>query len=292
MSQIISQPTSKSHIRVHASGIAALVGQHPYVKQHQAFEELWKKVSPSTYFTALRRHSRESDEERFDRLCSQHASVHVALNHTTQTGNAAASHDVTNILTEAESLVETEFLTSEDIRCIKDHMKKNAFTTYGISKERSVLDILQDELNLKLVQDEKVYAKEFQTKGNVVWRLIGKVDATTEDGKMVIEVKNRVRKLFFKMTEYERIQVECYMRLLNGIEKALLVESIRENEKTTLNIIPVDPDETLWEECIQRAHALIDFLVHVVNDETAQDKYLISKRPSAYLKAQCRGGVQ
>ena len=75
-----------------------------------------------------------------------------------------------------------------------------------------------------------MYTKERRCDDYVIV-LRGKVDghSTGEDGEgTVIESKNRTKKLFMELREYERVQLECYM--LTGYNKALLTEHYNETE--------------------------------------------------------------
>ena len=80
------------------------------------------------------------------------------------------------------------------------------------------------------------------------WIIGGRVDGMIEDDTL-IEIKNRIYKLFYRLRDYEKIQIYAYLYIL-GITKAKLVENIArkttndqgeeiEDEKDT-NIIEID----------------------------------------------------
>ena len=68
------------------------------------------------------------------------------------------------------------------------------------------------------------------------------------------EIKNRVYKLFYKLRDYEKIQIYAYLYIL-GITKAKLVESIvrkeeGEEDKKDTNIIEFDFSIPYWQKTI------------------------------------------
>ena len=60
---------------------------------------------------------------------------------------------------------------------------------------------------------DKFFKKDlFKTKNNI-WSLGGRIDGINEE-KTLIEIKNRVRRLFYKLRDYEKVQVFAYMYIL------------------------------------------------------------------------------
>ena len=66
-----------------------------------------------------------------------------------------------------------------------------------------------------------MYTRELYRCDDYCILLKGKVDGIA--GDTVVETKNRTRRLFKELREYERVQLECYM-YLTGYQKAILTE--------------------------------------------------------------------
>ena len=100
----------------------------------------------------------------------------------------------------------------------------------------------------------KFFKKElFQTKHNV-WSIGGKIDGiilNPDDSKILVEVKNRVSKLFYNVRDYEKVQVLTYMNIL-GLNNAKLVESLKKDADCNINIIDIEFDSVFWEIEIER----------------------------------------
>lgn len=269
---------------LHASSFAAFVGENPYERQTDAFEKVWSRCSPDTYRAALDRNHKVSRDDKVHRLKtivsdSFHMAQHLAsAEKMTSTGVAKANEELQGSIPKE--------LEPEDAKILGEELKKQLFTSYGTTKEKSVLDVLKKDMEMDIAPEEDItFSKTFETPDGVPWKLVGKIDARTTNGEILIEVKNRVRRLFMTAPKYERIQVECYLRLVESAQKAFLVECLRQDDvPLTLNIIPIEKDDALWESLLARAHATLGILKKMIDDEDFQDKYMQSKRPSMLLR--------
>ena len=272
-------------IKLYASSFAGFIGKNPYVKQHEVFEKTWQKFSPDTYFAAVKRNHHVTDQECLQSLRHTIPEVEVAL-HSAESSTVTTS--ATLVAENQHALTEelTVDLTSHEKKLVCDEIRKQLFTRYGTAKERSVVSILEKEMGMAFAKgiEHVTYTKTYMTANGTPWTLAGKIDALTTDAKTILEVKNRVKRLFMHATDYERIQVECYLRMVGTAQNALLVEAFSVNGTTTLNIIPVDRDDVCWSEWHRTAEMYIDYLNRLVQTPGLQDSYFQSKRPTAFLR--------
>lgn len=275
-------------ICIHASACAAFLGKHPYTKHHEAFEKVWERASPETFRAAMARHGRRTARQELERLKTTTPEIGQALEMAARIGNVAteatAVTDATSMLT---ADIDALGLSSQEAVLVKDEIRKELFTTYGTTKEDSVIELLRREMEMDVREDTRLHSAIFTTPGGTTWKLVGRIDGCTADGSTLIEVKNRMRRLFMILPEYERIQVECYLRMIESAKNAMVVESFRvhDEQTTTLNIIPVSRSDDLWSDCLARAHVLVDYLTALIADESMQDLYIASSRPNAILRA-------
>jgi hypothetical protein len=66
-----------------------------------------------------------------------------------------------------------------------------------------------------------------------------------DGSRTLVEIKNRTRRLFKSLCEYENVQVQVYLHML-GLTKAKLIEQYN----STTNTIEVDRDEEMWANVI------------------------------------------
>ena len=273
-------------IKLYASSFAGFVGKNPYVKQHEVFESTWEKYSPETYHAALERNGRTTDQQCLESLRKSIPEVEVVLHAAESSINTSAIHVMENRQTLVDE-VPPDVVSSHEKKLVDQEIRKQLYTRYGTARERSVVDMLVKDMGMTFAKGIEyiTYSKTYLTANNTEWRLSGKIDALTEDATTIIEIKNRVKRLFMHATIYERIQVECYLRLIETAERAFLVEALTsDGTGTTLNIIPIDKDDHLWGPLFRAAEMYVDYLHEMVDTPSLQDAYFQSKTPSAFLR--------
>jgi hypothetical protein len=119
------------------------------------------------------------------------------------------------------------------------------------------------------------------------WYIGGKIDAINTDRTILIEIKNRVNRLFKRLPSYEMVQVQMYLQLLN-LDKAVLVECMKTKNDNVMqedvNVISVNKDIVLWEmEIFPKLEGFVDFIIRILRDHKLQNKFLISKRRSSIV---------
>ena len=176
---------------------------------------------------------------------------------------------------------------------VDDAIRKTTYTTYGNAQESKVFDYIRGTLGIDVVEDPSFYKSQAgvieNEYGTFPWFIGGKIDGITKDRKTLVEIKNRVNRLFRIIPQYESIQVQMYLQLL-GLDKAILVECLKTKERSVLhedvNVISVNRDSVNWESDIApRLEGFVDFVIRLIHDEELQNKYLKSKRRSAIVSS-------
>jgi hypothetical protein len=181
------------------------------------------------------------------------------------------------------------YISHEFYGVVDDAIRKTTYTTYGNAQESKVFDYVRGTLGIDVVEDPSFYKSQAgvieNEYGSFPWFIGGKIDGITKDRKTLVEIKNRVNRLFRIIPQYESIQVQMYLQLL-GLEKAILVECLKTKEHSVLhedvNVISVNRNSANWEADIApRLEGFVDFVIKLIHDEELQNKYLKSKRRSA-----------
>jgi len=250
-------------IHVHASTLAGLVGRHPHVKQYEAFETLWSRVDACTFIEAHVRNNLQTPAQRkHERSANVVEIVHAAIISGGRTYTSLASN------------VDPE--TRRDVQ-------EAIFTRHGIDRESEVLSTVRRITNLDIVRDNAYRKKYIGTLRDGTSHVFigGRVDGLTRCGRVIVEVKSRVHKLFMSPLEYERIQVQAYLALFPRASHAILAESMAES---AINIMKIERDDALWTELVAQTMRLLNCLMHMVRDRDLQDSYLRSKQRRAFLQ--------
>jgi len=149
-------------------------------------------------------------------------------------------------------------------------------TTFGIRHENSAI-AEYEKLTGNTVQIMTRYVTKalYNTK-NVRWSVGGKIDGFVADASAdasigsIIEVKNRVNRLFYKLRDYEKIQTYTYMHI-HDVTKAKLVECLKEQGEIIINVIDVEYDEEFWKTSIDsKIRAFIKRFDKLMKNEKAK----------------------
>jgi len=272
---------------LYASQVAAAIGCNRHKKINDAMDLMWERLAPESYYAALRRNGVESEAERIDKLLSTDERARVVLE-TSMLTCATSSDVATKYDSVARKIDSFDSLSENDRKLIDSAVKRNLYTNYGTASEHHALVKVRETLGINAHPDPGFYKDKIgEVAGGTVdvW-IGGKIDAITEDRSLVIEIKNRIRRLFYKVPFYEIVQLQCYLHLLD-VSRGAVVECLTTAPETsTINVVPVRRDRELWNETIvPKAIAFAATFVDLINSTTTQDDYLRSSKPAAFLQA-------
>lgn len=238
-------------LHLFASELAACIGRHKYNTQEEAVLAVLKREEPYLY-TLLQSQNEEDDaEDIFNNLSGDTQAALIA--------DAGKADD-------AKGVIEAVNAATEKIKGlgIKDEVKiekltkvvqSKHFTEFGTKKEESVAKQIEKSTR-KPVTKSNAYKHEHLCSANGYDVSIGgRTDGITIDAdgeQMIIEIKNRVRRLFRSVPEYERIQIMAYLYIFD-IKKGQLVESYN-GDTITHDIIF---DDEYWKDIVHGVHGFI-----------------------------------
>lgn len=201
-----------------ASELAAVLDKNPY-------EPAWEAVSK-----AWRRHSRQTFDESgiqlpggwIDEMAARYAGIGSILHRAGETAPA----DLGEVLATAGFFAAKRGWTPAETKKLEDRVRKESFCNHGNVGESRAVGEFAAETGKVVALDEEYRHKELCVlpDGTSV-RIGGRVDGTSDDGKTVIEIKNRVAGLAYKLREYESFQLRAYL-WISGAPRGVLVERL------------------------------------------------------------------
>lgn len=283
------------YLCVYASQAAACIGDNRHKKLCDAAEAFWERANAKSYREALARNGITTDEEILARVGQSHPEVADMLR--TAAKNVDSSTEVADkyatLATKFHDFADENKFSDETRKVVDDALRKTSYTTYGNAQESHVFKYIREALGVDCIEDPTFYrvqAGVVTTEyGSFPWYIGGKIDAISSDRTLLIEIKNRVNRLFRKPPAYEMVQVQTYLHLL-GINDGMLVECMRTNTggdtSEEVNVMPVARDRVMWTtDIFPRLRGFVDFVANLLFDEALQDKFLKSKRKSAMISA-------
>jgi hypothetical protein len=265
--------------------VAVCIGANKHKKVSEAIECMWQRISPHSYYEALERNGMKTEDQNVTELLARHFELKGLVDRSLTLPCESSDQVAQNYESISRGLEGVTDLRDDDKRLVDDVLKRNLYTTYGNAQEHKMLQHVRDKLDIRCHPDPTFYKKLGGTaRRGIPWYIGGKIDALSDDGQVVIELKNRVNRLFNKAPFYEVIQVQSYLHLLN-VDRGLLIECLKtKDDEVHTNVIPIDRDCTLWERTIvPKLSAFVDFLFSLLEDKRMQDRYLQSKRRSVLV---------
>ena len=277
-----SNTTKIQSVILYASQIAACIGCNRHKKPAEAMETMWERMAPTSYLAALRRTGSTTELLRVQDLIEKDESVRHVVDASTLA--CANSQDVAIKYDAAARVIARMDLLPDDKRVIDATVKRNLYTNYGTASEHHALVKVRETLGINARLDDTFYRVQVgDVDGTQLW-VGGKIDAITDD-RLVIEIKNRIRRLFYKVPFYEIVQLQSYLFLLD-VPRGAIVECLTTLNDSQINIVPVRRDRELWDETVvPKMKAFVKVLLHLLEDHGFQDAYLLSSRKAAMIQA-------
>lgn len=202
-----------------ASDVAAIIGRNPYKPRSDILTEYWKKYSPQTFTgkTTTDRANEALDISPVARTIMNSA-VSVKARDSTE---AARTFEAARVALSADtSLSETQ--RAEVI----DHVRSKVYTSHGTRSEDRTSTKVMAETGARLVRDNSFYnldVAEINGHTFMVRGVIDRIEEKPDGSRVLVEIKNRMNRLFKRVVDYEMIQVQVYLQML-GLVHARLVE--------------------------------------------------------------------
>jgi DNA polymerase III epsilon subunit-like protein len=218
-----------------ASSVASAIGKSQFKKQPELISELWKKYSPQTF------KGQTLEEEALLVLNSMETTKKILTEAENFKSNT--SDDVKQETRKLFHQIEHSGLLPQDMVKAKEHIRKTLSTNHGTRNEGKTAKL--DKLAAKLVEDDTFYHYDICEIEGTLYQVVGRVDRiqNNEDGsRILVEIKNRANGFFNRVRDYEEIQCQTYMQMMNGIEYCRLVETYNGESKSYL----IQRNDEMW----------------------------------------------
>lgn len=258
---------------LYASQIAACIGFNRHKKPSEAMEAMWERAAPESYAAALQRTRTVTEGDRISSLLRDNEAVKRLVD--TSMLDSAHSVDVSTKYDAATRAISASDMAPADKALIDTAVKRNLYTNYGTASEHHALVQVRETLGINARPDDTFYKLQIGEVDGVPLWVGGKIDAIT-DTRLVIEIKNRIRRLFYKVPFYEVVQLQTYLHLLDA-PRGAIVECLTTHDNSHINIVPVRRDKDLWNDVIvPKMRAFTRVYMDLLRDDAFQDAYLLS----------------
>lgn len=220
-------------MNIKASDVAAIIGKNPYKTADEIFNERVKLYFDAHVDTAETLFEKALDKE------------------TVETQNVireTLARSKSNILSAPQEIAQLPPQLKEYVQ--GEIYKNNGTQSESKTAQRFGVDSDAQRYTLPIFRHV---------------RLVGLIDGRKRvDKESIVEIKNRQKRLFGKVPEYEAIQCQVYMKL-TGSKRCTLIEQYREST----NEFQLEYDDALWTQEIMPS--LVAFAKRLVEFQNCTD---------------------
>lgn len=256
----MSHRNSSPVVLVYASQLAAFIGQHKYQSPAKAFEMVWNQIDGGNHWgAAVERVNGQSvtRDEAVRSICTKYS---MNLGEHATPHRRPARPEADRVVQEKQLVVEkidnhvknSSHANKETLRRETDAVKEIIFddisSEYGNQAERRSIKAMNAR-NQQVSHNNSRFYKSVLFESSHSGRrygIGGRIDGLLSDGTLV-EIKNRQNRLFTTIPMYERIQLECYLRL-TGAPSAKHVQHLKRSwtKEPDESITEVQKNDEFW----------------------------------------------
>jgi hypothetical protein len=230
-----------TRIVIKASDVAAIVGRNPYKPSDEVRDEMWKKYWPETF------NGQTKSDRAWGAIRASDDAMKV-LSEATAVKTRNSDDAEATFLIAKEKVIADNKLTTEQKSDVIEHIRSQVYTGHGTRSEDKTSYKVSNDEGAKLVKDNSFYRISVCEIGEFDFEIVGKIDRIQEmpDGsRVLVEIKNRTKRLFKKVPDYEYTQVQTYLQMLK-LENARLVEQFN-SQIMSHDIVR---DDVFWKDVI------------------------------------------
>jgi len=227
-------------IFLYSSNLAAFIGKNPHIPASRIFNSLYEK-----YYKVGKT---VGDSEKIQKIGEKIENKKLLSEIDTICNNNKSPEMMQKDREILIKKLETSSgLAEDDKKEVRKIVEGYTNKKFGTIREINALDFYKEKYNVEVITKIDQRSKKILTiDGTELW-IISRLDGMKMDGT-VIEIKNRIYKLFDEVREYEWLQVQAYLNVY-GLPKAELVEFLQ-NSGGTMKINEVERDDTYWVEVL------------------------------------------
>lgn len=274
--------TEKKKICFYASELAVLLGINKFKKPSEVLYRLWEYNFPDDikYFKDRLKEKKkevkenETAETKVKTLIKKvkNKSDKKKLEKTIKKCLESKDTDSLKKIRE-KTIKQCEVLDSKDKREIEKAIIELTNTNFGTKNEKKSIHIYTQLTGHPVIKINKFLKKMVYQDENFEYYIGGRIDGLLAD-RTIIEIKNRVHKLFRVVRDYEKVQTYCYMYVYES-KKAELVETYISGNLTETNIMTVKYDYNYWKGLTNQIIEFTEYFNQFMNSIELKEELLL-----------------
>jgi len=252
------------NILINISEVAIITGDNAFKTRREFFIDFWRKNAKADYqkYSSMTEFVKDTDMEVIQKIAKANN-----IDLSADLANCAVSRNTTDLNSlKTEILKKVDKLDSVQKAEITASINNVTNTKFGIKNEYDIAILYNKLTGLTIVKDNRYRKIELARCGDMCFSLGGKIDGICQENGCIIEIKNRVNRIFYELRGYEKVQIMCYL-FLHSAEKGQLVEALKKKDGTDINVINVDFEHIYMNRIKERLIQFIAFFVKFMESE-------------------------
>lgn len=253
------------------SEIAIITGDNSFKSKRDYLIDFWSKNFKNDYLSYKNKLNfvKENDEDKIKKI-----SLKNNLNLDDELRSCKKTKTTNELNTKKEELInKISELPEDEKKEMTKSINNVANTMFGIRNEYDICKIYEMKTNSTIIKDNKYRKKKIMDYNGYAIYIGGKIDGFNANEEMIIEIKNRMHKLFYNLRSYEKVQIMSYMYLFN-VPKAHLVEALKKKENVEINIIDVLFDEKYMNDILESLKNFVNYFDKFIKNDKMKQKIL------------------
>ena len=267
-------------ICIYASELANLIGVSNFKNPAQTLLRIWQKNFPKDY-KSHQQYLKDQEKEiaenytskevfnKFSNSLEGKKKKDICVNMK----KCMEAKDVNSMINQRRELLkECQELPSKDKEKLEKSIIEMTNTNFGIKNENKSIHVYTQLTGLPVIRLNSFYKKIILKDNDYSWFIGGRIDGILEN-RTIIEVKNRIHKLFNKVRDYEKVQTYCYMYILDS-NISEIVETHMNGKTPEANILEVNYDNEYWEFILNRILIFINYFNKFIESSQMKEDLL------------------
>jgi len=256
------------------SELAIVTGDNPYKTKRDYLIDFWKKHDKCDYekHVKLANFVKEDDYDIINKITNSNGiDIKKELGASIKSKNTVELNEV-----KKEIFKKMEGLNEDIKKEITKSLNNVTNTKFGTSNEHDVTKLYAEMTGSSIIKDDKYRKKIIYEHENFKIVIGGKIDGFNNENGSIIEIKNRIHKLFYTLRDYEKVQIMAYLHLFKA-NVGHLVEAHKKENNTLINIIEVEYDKEFMDYIFKHLLEFSIFFMNFLNDGNAKINLLQNK---------------
>jgi hypothetical protein len=256
------------------SELAIVTGDNPYKTKRDYLIDFWKKHDKNDYekYVSYVNFVKETDEDIIKKITvNNKIDIKKELDQCIKSKNTEQLNEI-----KKEIFKKMDNLSESDKKEVTKSLNNVTNTNFGTKNEDSIKKLYESMTGSSIIKDDKYRKRIIYENDNFKIVIGGKIDGFNASDGSIIEIKNRVHRLFYSLRDYEKVQIIAYLHLFK-CNLGHLVEAHKKDNNTLINIIEVQYDKKFMDYIFEHLLVFSIYFMNFLNDTQAKINLLKNK---------------